>query len=92
MTTATNVVELQCSECHKTYDAAVEQHLCTCGRPLLVRYDLKRAGATLTAAEVAEFCGSRLARFKVPKYVTFVDALPRTASGKVVKRELRGRP
>src|SRR6202162_5332647 len=48
MITAANVMELQCSECRKTYDAAVEQHLCTCGRPLLVRYDLKRAAATLT--------------------------------------------
>ncbi|HEX9032197.1 MAG TPA: long-chain fatty acid--CoA ligase [Streptosporangiaceae bacterium] len=51
-----------------------------------------RAGAALTAAEVAEFCGSRIAKFKVPKYVTFVRELPRTASGKVIKRELRGMP
>jgi threonine synthase len=47
MTTATNVVGLECSECGKKYDAAVEQHLCSCGRPLLVRYDLKKAAATL---------------------------------------------
>jgi len=47
MTTATNVVGLECSECGKKYDAAVEQQLCSCGRPLLVRYDLKKAAATL---------------------------------------------
>lgn len=41
-------MELECSECAKKYDAAIEQHLCTCGKPLLVRYDLKRAAATLT--------------------------------------------
>src|ERR1700732_4844727 len=43
-----NVVELECSQCCKKYDAATEQHLCTCGKPLLARYDLKRAAKTLT--------------------------------------------
>src|SRR6202030_125047 len=43
-----NVVELECSQCGKKYDAAIEQHLCTCGKPLLVRYDLKRAAKTLS--------------------------------------------
>ena len=48
MTKHLNVVELECSACEKKYDASVEQHLCTCGRPLLARYDLRRAAATLT--------------------------------------------
>ena len=48
MTTATNVMELECSECASKFDAGVEQHLCTCGKPLLVRYDLKNAPVTLT--------------------------------------------
>jgi len=48
MTKATNVVELECSACGKKYDASKEQHLCTCGKPLLARYDLRRAAATLT--------------------------------------------
>jgi len=43
-----DVVELECSACGKKYDASVEQHLCTCGKPLLARYDLRRAAATLT--------------------------------------------
>src|SRR6266481_6824672 len=42
-----NVVELECSACGKKYDASLEQHLCTCGKPLLARYDLRRAAATL---------------------------------------------
>src|ERR1700688_923759 len=54
MITAANVMELQCSECRKTYDAAFEQHLCICGRPLLVRYDLKRAAATLTLENLSK--------------------------------------
>jgi threonine synthase len=52
MIKANNVVELECSVCGKKYDAAVEQHLCTCGRPLFARYDLKRASATLTLANL----------------------------------------
>src|SRR5215470_3104131 len=42
------VRELECSACGKKYDAAVEQHLCTCGKPLLARYDLRQAAKTLT--------------------------------------------
>lgn len=41
-------MELECSACGKKYDAAVQQHLCSCGKPLLAKYDLKRAAATLT--------------------------------------------
>src|SRR5438876_2209659 len=48
MTKPLNVVELECSACGKKYDASTEQHLCTCGKPLLARYDLRRAAATLT--------------------------------------------
>jgi len=48
MARSSNVLELECSACGKKYDASVEQHLCTCGKPLLARYDLRRAAATLT--------------------------------------------
>jgi threonine synthase len=41
-------MELECSECGKKYDAGTEQHLCSCGKPLLVRYDLRHAAKTLT--------------------------------------------
>ena len=43
-----NVVELECSACGKKYDASIEQHVCSCGKPLLALYDLRRAAATLT--------------------------------------------
>jgi threonine synthase len=43
-----NVLELECSACGKKYEASTEQHLCMCGKPLLARYDLRRAAATLT--------------------------------------------
>ena len=44
---------------------------------------------TLTAAEVIEFCTGKLAPFKAVKAVEFVTELPRNASGKILKRELR---
>src|SRR6202166_1840270 len=54
MPTATKVMELECSACGKKYDAEVEQHLCSCGRPLLVRYDLKQAATTLTLENLSK--------------------------------------
>jgi acyl-CoA synthetase (AMP-forming)/AMP-acid ligase II len=48
-----------------------------------------RAGASTTEDELIEHCRGQLAKFKVPKAVTFIDALPRNPSGKVLKRELR---
>jgi fatty-acyl-CoA synthase len=48
-----------------------------------------KEGHSITAEEIIEFCQGKLAKFKIPKSVAFVDALPRTAAGKVLKRELR---
>jgi threonine synthase len=44
---SSNLVELECSACGKKYDASKEQHLCTCGKPLVARYDLRQAAETL---------------------------------------------
>jgi acyl-CoA synthetase (AMP-forming)/AMP-acid ligase II len=43
----------------------------------------------VTEDELIAHCRTQLAKFKVPKAVTFIDALPRNPSGKVLKRELR---
>ena len=48
-----------------------------------------RPGATATAAEVIEHVHRRLARYKAPDEVIFVEALPRTATGKIRKSLLR---
>jgi long-chain acyl-CoA synthetase len=47
------------------------------------------AGAKLSTAGVKEFLRARLANFKVPKDIQFLDALPREATGKIFKRKLR---
>ena len=48
-----------------------------------------RAGARLKAEELEAFCEGRLARFKIPRIVETLQALPRNAYGKVLKGELR---
>ncbi|MFV3076115.1 acyl-CoA synthetase [Niveispirillum fermenti] len=48
-----------------------------------------KAGADLTAAQVLAHCAAYLSGFKVPKRVVFVQNLPRNASGKILKRDLR---
>jgi fatty-acyl-CoA synthase len=48
-------------------------------------------GQSTTEEELKAFCGAHLARYKVPKKVTFVDALPYSSYGKVLKVELKKR-
>ena len=47
------------------------------------------ASGPLTEADVKAYVAERLARFKVPRDVSFLDELPRNPTGKVVKRLLR---
>jgi len=54
-----------------------------------VAYVVRRAGAMVTADEIVRHVGGELARFKVPRDVIFVDALPRNALGKVQHFMLR---
>ena len=51
-----------------------------------------KAGASVTEEELREFARNNLAHFKAPHGVTFVSELPKTATGKVQKYVLRGRP
>ena len=47
------------------------------------------SGASVRDEELAGFCRDRLARYKVPKSFVTVASLPRNATGKVIKAELR---
>ncbi|MEY4903354.1 MAG: hypothetical protein RLZZ292_1169 [Bacteroidota bacterium] len=45
--------------------------------------------ASLTDKEIIDFCRTNLTNYKIPRYVVFTDALPKTNVGKILRRELR---
>jgi acyl-CoA synthetase (AMP-forming)/AMP-acid ligase II len=49
----------------------------------------EEAGRELSVAELIDFARARIAGYKVPRSVDFVDSLPRNPTGKILKRELR---
>ncbi|TWM27886.1 hypothetical protein CHCC14821_1848 [Bacillus paralicheniformis] len=49
-----------------------------------------KSGASMTADELKEYCKGKIARYKIPRYIAFVEEFPMTASGKVQKFKLRG--
>lgn len=73
--------EIEAVQAFGVPDQKFGEQLCVWIRP--------RAGAKLTANEVRDYCKSRLAHFKIPYYVKFVDDFPMTVTGKVRKFEMR---
>jgi fatty-acyl-CoA synthase len=55
----------------------------------IMAWVIPRAGVTLFADDVREFCRGRIAHFKVPRYVRFTDEFPMTVSGKIQKFRMR---
>jgi long-chain acyl-CoA synthetase len=68
---------------------------CTVGIPDEYRGETVKAfivvkpGETLGEEEVVRYCKERMAPYKVPKIIEFIDELPKSAVGKVLRRELR---
>ncbi|MFI7705081.1 long-chain fatty acid--CoA ligase [Nonomuraea sp. NPDC049480] len=50
---------------------------------------IARPGHAVTEEELQDYLRARLAKYKIPRYVTFVDNLPKTGSGKIQKLKLR---
>ena len=86
------------------YPREIEEYLHTCpsiadvqvigvpdpkyGEAVMAWIKLK-AGATLTAEDVVQFCKGQIANFKIPRHIRFVDSFPMTVSGKVQKFKMR---
>jgi acyl-CoA synthetase (AMP-forming)/AMP-acid ligase II len=51
-----------------------------------------RKGSKVTEKDLIEFCRARLASFKRPERIEFMDALPKNPLGKILRKELRERP
>jgi len=86
----------------KEIDEVLFQHekileACTIGVPDAYRgesvkaYVVLRPGMQMTADEVITYCRGQLAAYKAPRAVAFIDSLPKSAVGKVLRRELRDR-
>ncbi len=58
------------------------------GEQVMAAVILKK-GMEMTEDEVRDFCKDKIANYKIPKYVTFVDGYPMTASGKIQKFKMR---
>jgi long-chain acyl-CoA synthetase len=52
-------------------------------------FTVLKAGMRVTEQELIDFCRNRIANYKAPRFVEFVDSLPRNPAGKILKRELR---
>ena len=50
---------------------------------------VKTPGATLSEADLLAHCRKEMTAYKVPRIVRFVDALPKSTVGKILRRELR---
>jgi acyl-CoA synthetase (AMP-forming)/AMP-acid ligase II len=50
-----------------------------------------KSGCAVSAEEIIAHCQKKIARYKCPRSVEFVEALPRTGSGKISKKDLRGK-
>ena len=55
----------------------------------VLAYVQLREGVTLTKEEIQDYCRDKIAKYKVPSYVLFIDRYPITASGKIQKYKLR---
>jgi long-chain acyl-CoA synthetase len=68
---------------------------CAIGRPdaysgeRVKAFVVLKPGEEATAEEIIDFCKENLAKYKVPKYVEFVDDLPKSAIGKILRKELK---
>ena len=57
----------------------------------LKAYVVTKSGASANKEALMEFCESKIARMKIPRIIDFIDVIPRNATGKVLKTELRKR-
>ncbi|WJY26144.1 fatty acid--CoA ligase family protein [Sporosarcina trichiuri] len=55
----------------------------------VLAYVVKKEGSAVTEHDLLDFCAKRLAKYKVPKHIEFLDELPKNTTGKILRRSLR---
>jgi len=73
-------------------DAAVVAHPDEEAGEVPRAFIVRQPGAELSADEVIDFVATRIAPHKKIRMVDFIDAVPKSASGKILRKDLRGRP
>ena len=73
-----SIAEVACAEVRVRADVSV-----------IAAFVVAHAGAAADAADIERFAAERLAAYKRPRSIVFVDALPRTANGKIKRQALR---
>jgi len=63
------------------YDEVYGEEICAC---IQLRDD-----ATMTKNELLDYCKGKIAHFKIPRYVEFIDEYPKTTTGKIQKFRLK---
>jgi fatty-acyl-CoA synthase len=90
-----NVASREVEEAIYAHEAVAEVAVVGLAHPewieCVVAVVVPREGASVDAEELRAHCRERLAGFKVPKAFEVLDALPKNASGKILKRDLRER-
>lgn len=74
----------------KIADAAVVAAKDKRGEELVKAFVVLEQGAEMNHSDVVEHCATNMAPYKQPKIVEFVESLPKSATGKVLRNELRG--
>jgi acyl-CoA synthetase (AMP-forming)/AMP-acid ligase II len=59
------------------------------GKELGIMYVVLREGAAATVKDLREYLAQHVAHYKIPRRILFTEDLPRTATGKIMKKELR---
>jgi crotonobetaine/carnitine-CoA ligase len=82
-------VELAISQHPAILEVAVVPYPSELGEDDVLAFIVRRGNATIKEQELIVFCEERMARFMVPRYLCFIDALPKTPSEKIEKYKLR---
>jgi acyl-coenzyme A synthetase/AMP-(fatty) acid ligase len=72
-------------------DAAVVGVIDGAGQEIPKAYVVKKAGASLSEDQVADFVARKVAPYKKVRQVEFIDAIPKSPTGKILRKDLRSR-